>query len=104
MHCSNIVCNAFSLNELRNSRTVSQEENEKNFLPQKTCSKPNSTVYYKQVATCKSHQMCLVSLDAITFISMTSLLAHIVAHSTRHSFRHKTNNQPFKKFLSLAVS
>ena len=36
--------------------------------------------------------------------SMTSLLTHTVAHSTRPSFRPKTNNQPIKKFLSLAVS
>ena len=35
---------------------------------------------------------------------MTSLLTHTVAHSTRPSFRPKTNNQPLKKFLSLAVS
>ena len=39
-----------------------------------------------------------------TFTSMTSLLTHTVAHSTRPSFRPKTNNQPLKKFLSLAVS
>ena len=38
------------------------------------------------------------------FFSMTSLLTHTVAHSTRPSFRLKTNNQPLKKFLSLAVS
>ena len=37
-------------------------------------------------------------------ISMTSLLTHTVAHSTRHSFRPKTNYQPLKKFLGLAVS
>ena len=36
--------------------------------------------------------------------SMTSILTHNVAHSTRHSFRPKTNNQPIKKFLSLAFS
>ena len=36
--------------------------------------------------------------------SMTSLLTHTVAHFTRPSFRPKTNNQPIKKFLSLAVS
>ena len=35
---------------------------------------------------------------------MTSLLTHTITHSTRHSFRPKTNNQPLKKFLSLAVS
>ena len=35
---------------------------------------------------------------------MTSLLTHDVAHSTRHSYRPKTNNQPIKKYLSLAVS
>ena len=35
-------------------------------------------------------------------VSMTSHLTHDVAHSTRHSFRPKTNDQPFKKFLSLA--
>ena len=36
--------------------------------------------------------------------SMTSLLTHNVVHSTRHSFWPKTNNQPFKTFLSLAFS
>ena len=36
--------------------------------------------------------------------SMTSLLMHTVAHSTRPSSRPKINNQPHKKFLSLAVS
>ena len=36
--------------------------------------------------------------------SMTSLLTHNVAHSTGHSFRPKINNQPLKKFLSLAFS
>ena len=36
--------------------------------------------------------------------NMTSLLTHNVAHSTRHSFRPRTNNQPIKKFLSLAFS
>jgi hypothetical protein len=36
--------------------------------------------------------------------SMTSLLMHTVAHFTRPSFRPKTNNQPLKKYLSLAVS
>ena len=38
------------------------------------------------------------------YISMTSLLMHTVAHSTKPSFRPKTNNQPLKKFLSLALS
>ena len=36
--------------------------------------------------------------------NMTSLLTHTVAHSNRLSFRPKINNQPIKKFLSLAVS
>ena len=35
--------------------------------------------------------------------SMTSLLTNTVAHSTRHSYRPKINNQPLKKFLSLAL-
>ena len=43
------------------------------------------------------------ALGYINF-SMTSLLTHNVAHSTRHSFRSKINNQPLKKFLSLAIS
>ena len=38
------------------------------------------------------------------YFSMTSLLTQNVAHSTRHSFKPKTNNQPLKKFLSLAFS
>ena len=37
-------------------------------------------------------------------ISMTTLLTHTVAHSTKPSFGLKTNNQPLKKFLSLALS
>ena len=37
-------------------------------------------------------------------IVMISLLTHTVAQSTRPSFRLKINNQPLKKFLSLAVS
>ena len=45
----------------------------------------------------------LYSLQAV-IISMTSLLSHTVAHSTRPSLRPKTNYQPLKKFLSLAVS
>ena len=36
--------------------------------------------------------------------SMTTLLTHTVAHSTKPSFVPKTNNQPPKKFLSLALS
>ena len=37
-------------------------------------------------------------------VSTTSLLMRDIAHSTRHSFRPKTNNQSFKKFLSLVFS
>ena len=36
--------------------------------------------------------------------SMTQLLTHSVAQSIRPSSRPKTNNQPPKKFLSLALS
>ena len=39
-----------------------------------------------------------------TNLSMTTLLTHTVAHSTKPSFRPKTNNQPLKMFLSLALS
>ena len=39
-----------------------------------------------------------------TTFSMTTLLTHTVAHSTKPSFMSKTNNQPPKKFLSLALS
>ena len=42
--------------------------------------------------------------NGFTSGSMTSLLTHTVAHSTRPSSRPKTNNQPLKKFLSLALS
>jgi hypothetical protein len=38
----------------------------------------------------------------MVYTSMTTLLTHTVAHSTKSSFRPKTNNQPLKKFLSLA--
>ena len=41
---------------------------------------------------------------AICTVSMTTLLTHTVAHSTKRSFRPETNNQPLKKFLSLALS
>ena len=44
------------------------------------------------------------SIYNIYTFSMTSLLTHTVTHSTRPSFRPKSNNQPLKKFLSLAVS
>ena len=37
------------------------------------------------------------------YFSMTTLLTHTVAHSTKPSFKPKTNNQPLKKFLSLAL-
>ena len=37
------------------------------------------------------------------FASMTTLLTHTVAHSTKPSFMPRTNNQPPKKFLSLAL-
>jgi hypothetical protein len=42
--------------------------------------------------------------DVMLLHSMTSLLAHTVAHFTKPSFMPKTNNQPLKKFLSLALS
>ena len=38
------------------------------------------------------------------YISMTSLLRHIVEHSTRPFFMPEVNNQLLKKFLSLAIS
>ena len=44
------------------------------------------------------------NVDQSKVISMTTLLTHTVAHSTKPSFRSKTNNQPLKKFLSLALS
>ena len=37
-------------------------------------------------------------------VSMTSLLMNTVAYFTRPSFMSKSNNQPLKKFSSLAVS
>ena len=40
----------------------------------------------------------------VPHFSMTTLLTHTVAHSTKPSFMPKTNNQPPKKFLSLALS
>ena len=42
--------------------------------------------------------------SSATASSMTTLLTHTVAHSTKPSFRPKTNNQPIKNFLSLALS
>ena len=38
------------------------------------------------------------------YASMTTFLTHTVAHSTKRSFMPKTNNQPPKKALSLALS
>ena len=49
-------------------------------------------------------QLLASNISTSRYISMTSLLTHTVAHSTKPSFRPKTNNQPLKKFLSLAVS
>ena len=37
-------------------------------------------------------------------LRITTLLTNTVAHSTKPSFRPKTNNQPIRKFLSLALS
>ena len=46
--------------------------------------------------------ICFVTTS--TYISMTTLLTNTVAHSTKPSFMPKTDNQPPKKFLSLALS
>ena len=53
--------------------------------------------YHTLVANKNSDELALKA-------SMTSLLTHTGAHSTRPSYRPKVNNQPLKKFLSLAVS
>ena len=37
-------------------------------------------------------------------VSMTQLWKHTVAHSTMPSFRPKANNQPIKKFFSIATT
>jgi hypothetical protein len=49
-------------------------------------------------------EFCTTVCFTYTLGSMTTLLTHTVAHSTKSSFRPKTNNQPLKKFLSLALS
>ena len=70
-------------------------------------SKKNLTYYNfgLQPRTCKvllDH--CTKLFEHVQWkVRMTSFLMHTVAHSTRHSSRPKTNNQPLKKFLSLAV-
>ena len=46
----------------------------------------------------------VMKFHRVQILSMTTLLTHTVAHSTKPSFRSKTNNQPLKKFLSLALS
>ena len=46
----------------------------------------------------------IVFMSSGQYSSMTTLLSHTVAHSTKPSFMPKTNNQPPKKFLSLALS
>ena len=46
----------------------------------------------------------LYSGNLSKYISMTTLLTHTVAHSTKCSFMPKTNNQPPKNVLSLALS
>ena len=48
--------------------------------------------------------MDVVMSVKIAIDSMTTLLIHTIAHSTKSSFMPKTNNQPPKKFLSLALS
>ena len=50
------------------------------------------------------NMVLFVILMTNLFVSMTTLLTHTVAHSTKPSFMPKTNNQPPKKFLSLALS
>ena len=59
--------------------------------------------YFSHCKWCIWCQKCS-SMYASPLTSMPSLLTHAVAHSSRPSFRPKTNNQPIKKFLSLAVS
>ena len=52
-------------------------------------------------------EICLFYSNALSIALLCLivwLLTHIVAHSTRPSFRPKTNNQPLKKCLSLAIS
>ena len=44
------------------------------------------------------------SMNTTTHPSMTTLLTHTVVYFTKPSFMPKTNNQPPKKFLSLALS
>ena len=63
-------------------------------------------LYYFLLVICSSLKLLtgLLIYLTVTAISMTTLLTHTVAHSTKPSFRPKTNNQPLKKFLSLALS
>ena len=65
----------------------------------------NIWLYYVYLYTAANvYPFFWIRLPILLSTSMTSLLTHNVAHSTRHSFRPKTNNQPMKKFLSLAFS
>ena len=60
---------------------------------------------YQISAMCHPRFSDLVTaLSSDEYHSMTTLLTYTVAHSTKPSFRPKTNNQPLKKFLSLALS
>ena len=61
----------------------------------------SKSVLQKMVSHMKEFQKNLLSSN---YPIMTSLLTHNFAHCTMHSFRPKTNNQPIKKFLSLAFT
>ena len=71
-----------------------------NFVYKKNQEKGRSFLTSRHLFVVKSKLYIPSTLN----ISITSLLTHTVTHSTRHSFRLKTNNQPTKKFLSLAFS
>ena len=73
-------------------------------LPYYTIKRNYSHFHACAVKQSNSRQFFVPKKITLQSLSMTSLLTHDVAHSTRHSFRPKTNNQPFKKFLSLAFS
>ena len=57
-------------------------------------------IFYMKTPEPELHQ----SIWPDMHVSMTSLLMHTVAHFTRLYFRSKTNNQPIKKILGLAVT
>ena len=81
--------------------------------------KPKLKIVVNNFAWCSANARSFIEMTMVSFFFLLRLVVrakympnivwphfstHTVTHSTRPSFRPKINNQPLKKFLSLAVS